>query len=589
MNIIESDILLYLESRNYTNQRKISLELGYSLGLVNRTIRKLKEELYIDSENKLSEKSNKIIMENSPKQAIILAAGFGFRMVPINQEKPKAFLNIRGELLIERIIRQLHEVQISDITIVVGFMKEEFEYLIDKFGVKLIVNPEYSQKNNLHSLKYVKHKLVNSYIIPSDVWFDKNPFRRRELNSWYMVTDKIEEDSNIRYNKKRELIETDSRVKGNQVIGVAYISQEDEKKVYKNIEKLIALSEYDDSFWEKSLFDNKKMIISARIFPFSQVIEINTYEQLRDIDENSQQLNVEPISIIEKCLGIDKTELSEIDVLKKGMTNRSFLFKSRNDKYIMRIPGEGTDSLINREHEAAVYQVIRDQKICDDIIYINPTNGYKITKFLPNVRSCSSDNWKDVESCIQFLKKFHQLELQVEHEFDLFGQIEFYESLWDEKQSAYKDYKLTKNNILSLKDYVEKHIEKKVLTHIDAVPDNFLFVQDDQEIRLIDWEYAGMQDPHLDIAMFCIYSLYERQEIDHVIDLYFSEKCPHSIRLKIYCYIAIAGLLWSNWCEYKRSLGIEFGEYSLRQYRYAKDYYRIVQEELQKELEYESD
>ena len=40
--------------------------------------------------------------------------------------------------------------------------------------------------------------------------------------------------------------------------------------------------------------------------------------------------------------------------------------------------------------------------------------------------------------------------------------------------------------------------------------------------------------------------------------------------------------LWSNWCEYKRNLGVEFGEYSLRQYRYAKDYYRIVQDELKK-------
>ena len=45
-------------------------------------------------------------------------------------------------------------------------------------------------------------------------------------------------------------------------------------------------------------------------------------------------------------------------------------------------------------------------------------------------------------------------------------------------------------------------------------------------------------------------------------------------------FIAACGLLWSNWCEYKRSLGVEFGEYSLRQYRYAKDYYKIVMEEL---------
>lgn len=130
---------------------------------------------------------------------------------------------------------------------------------------------------------------------------------------------------------------------------------------------------------------------------------------------------------------------------------------------------------------------------------------------------------------------------------------------------------------------MEKHIEKRCLTHIDAVPDNFLFVEDGS-VRLIDWEYAGMQDPHVDIAMFCIYALYDRQHVDMLIDQYFDGSCPKETRIKIYCYIALCGLLWSNWCEYKRNLGVEFGEYSLKQYRYAKDYYRIVEKELGKNL-----
>ena len=125
--------------------------------------------------------------------------------------------------------------------------------------------------------------------------------------------------------------------------------------------------------------------------------------------------------------------------------------------------------------------------------------------------------------------------------------------------------------------------------YIDAVPDNFLFVEKDgkEEIRLIDWEYAGMQDPHVDVAMFCIYSLYNKRQVDRLIAAYFTEGCSDETRIKIYCYIAACGLLWSNWCEYKRNLGVEFGEYSLRQYRYAKDYYRIVQEELKKQGEEE--
>ena len=82
--------------------------------------------------------------------------------------------------------------------------------------------------------------------------------------------------------------------------------------------------------------------------------------------------------------------------------------------------------------------------------------------------------------------------------------------------------------------------------------------------------------------MFCIYALYDREQTDHFISLYFDGNVDDAIKIKIYCYVAACGLLWSNWCEYKSRLGIEFGEYSLRQYRYAKDFYRIVKDELSK-------
>jgi len=110
------------------------------------------------------------------------------RMVPIHAEMPKALLEVHGEVLIERMIRQLHEVGIREIYVVVGFMKEQFEYLIDEYGVELVVNSEYASKNNLHSVKLVREHISNTYIIPCDIWCDNNPFRKNELYSWYMVS-----------------------------------------------------------------------------------------------------------------------------------------------------------------------------------------------------------------------------------------------------------------------------------------------------------------------------------------------------------------------------------------------------------------
>lgn len=264
------------------------------------------------------------------------------------------------------------------------------------------------------------------------------------------------------------------------------------------------------------------------------------------------------------------------------MTNHSFLFDYAGRKYILRIPGEGTEMLINHRQEAEVYQVIRGKGICDDNLYMDPLTGCKITAYLKNARVCDPLNREDVNRCMDKLRSFHNSAYHVMHRFDLYKQILFYESLRNRK-SDYEDYWQVKERVFSLEKYVEAHTVRETLTHIDAVSDNFLFVKGEngeEELYLIDWEYAGMQDPHVDIAMFCIYAFYNREQIDNLMQIYFEDKVSGETRIKIYCYIAICGLLWSNWCEYKKSLGVDFGEYSLRQYAYARDYYKVICEEL---------
>lgn len=582
MNKQQADILNTLYQEPFINQRILSEISGHSLGIVNRSIKELIKDDYLNEEIHLTAKAMDEFKTKAPKRAIILAAGFGMRMVPINTEIPKGLLEVNGEPLIERTIKQLHEAGIHEIYMVVGFMKEQYEYLIDEYGVELIVNEEYAVKNNLHSLKLAEEHLSNAYIIPCDIWCDKNPYHRQELYSWYMVSDLVDNESTVRVNRKMELVSVHESMGGNAMIGISYLVEEDAKIVRERIQKLCQDQRHNDSFWEEALYQKDRMIVSARVVHSSDVVEINTYEQLRELDSDSNQLKTDAIQVISKALDARPEDITDITVLKKGMTNRSFLFQCKNKKYIMRIPGEGTDQLINRKQEAAVYRVIADKYICDEIVYLNPDNGYKITEFLENARTCDPLNVSDLKKCMERLRTFHEMKLKVGHEFDIFGQIEFYEQLWEGTPSVYRDYKKTKEHIFSLKPYIEKYAEEKVLTHIDAVPDNFLFSEKDgqEDIRLIDWEYAGMQDPHVDIAMFCIYSLYNKRQVDRLINIYFTEGCKDEIRIKIYCYIAVCGLLWSNWCEYKRKLGVEFGEYSLRQYRYAKDYYKLAQEEI---------
>lgn len=223
MNNYDWDILRILKSEPFINQRNIAEISGYSLGTVNLSLKKMMQEGYLNKSFQLTDQAYDELEKKAPQRAIILAAGYGMRMVPINMETPKAFLEVRGEVLIERQIRQLHEAGIREIYIVVGFMKEKFEYLIDEYGVELVVNEEYASKNNLYSLKLVEQHMDNAYIIPCDIWTAQNPFRKEELYSWYMVSDLTDNESDVRVNRKRELVKASGTQEANAMIGIAYL------------------------------------------------------------------------------------------------------------------------------------------------------------------------------------------------------------------------------------------------------------------------------------------------------------------------------------------------------------------------------
>lgn len=124
-------------------------------------------------------------MSSFKRNAIILAAGTSSRFVPLSYEKPKGLLEVNGEILIERQIRQLKEAGIKDITIVVGYKSEQFLYLKDKFDVSLVINEDYRRYNNISSVIRVLDKLENTYICSSDNFFPENVFLSHPSESYY--------------------------------------------------------------------------------------------------------------------------------------------------------------------------------------------------------------------------------------------------------------------------------------------------------------------------------------------------------------------------------------------------------------------
>lgn len=564
MNIVKSKIIKILLN-GQCSQREIAEKLNVSVGLINKSIKQLSTEniIYDTSIN------NSIVLENKVNNAIILAAGYGLRMIPINQELPKGLVNVNGEILIERLIRQLHEKNIFNIKIVVGYMKEKFEYLIDKFGVELVVNSNYKYSNNSFSLNCVNKYINNTYIIPADLYFSNNIFSEFEFSSYYLLSNETKETSTFGVDKFRQLRRINNS--GFVAVGLCFIKDSDSLLFRNNLAEITIRN--NNSYWEDALFINDFKIYCDFIND-DQYVEINTYEDLRELDSNSKNLFGSHINLILSEFKCNLEDIKEVNVVKKGMTNRSFSFKFKDKKYIVRIPGAGTSELISRNQEYLVYQEVNKIDLCDKVIYMSAETGIKITEFIDNAHNCNPLDLNDVKLCMTKLREFHKKNITVKHEFNLKDNILKYEMLKKEV-SLYSDYLETKNKIFELLEIVEKLDKNYCLCHIDSVCDNFL-INDNNEVRLIDWEYAGNQDPHIDIAMFAIYSGYKKEQIDQLIDIYFENSCLENIRYKIYAYVAICGFLWSNWCEYKYSLGIEFGEYSLLQYRYAKIYSKLA-------------
>lgn len=119
------------------------------------------------------------------RNAIIMAAGTSSRFVPLSAECPKGLLEVKGEVLIERQIRQLKEAGIADITLVVGYKADMFAYLRDKYGVDIVLNEDFARYNNTSSLIRVIDKLDNTFVCSSDNYFPENVFMNDSDDSYY--------------------------------------------------------------------------------------------------------------------------------------------------------------------------------------------------------------------------------------------------------------------------------------------------------------------------------------------------------------------------------------------------------------------
>lgn len=221
--------------------------------------------------------------------AIIMAAGTASRFAPLSFEKPKALIEVRGEILIERQIHQLREAGIEEIVIITGYMAEQFEYLKEKHKVILIHNSDYLIRNNNSSIYAARDYLKNSYICSSDNYFLENPFESEVDNTYY---------SSVYVNGRTEewcITEKDGVIQnvtvgGNDswiMLGHVFWSQEFSKKFLAILENEYNNPETMDKLWETIYIEHiDELQMNIRKYPSNFIFEFDTLDELRVFDQS---------------------------------------------------------------------------------------------------------------------------------------------------------------------------------------------------------------------------------------------------------------------------------------------------------------
>lgn len=222
------------------------------------------------------------------ENAVIMAAGLSSRFVPISYEYPKSLITVKGQILIERQILQLKEAGINDITIVVGYKKELFYYLIDEFQVKIFENSDYASHNNHSTIYAVKEKLGNTYICSADNYFTQNVFEAYVNRAYYSAIYEEGETTEWCIETDETGLITDLKIGGKDswiMLGHAFFSRDFSKKFVRILEEVYENPETKELLWE-SIYLNHINELDLYIRKYSEeiIFEFDTLDELRIFD-----------------------------------------------------------------------------------------------------------------------------------------------------------------------------------------------------------------------------------------------------------------------------------------------------------------
>lgn len=294
LNRFQFDFLAYLERHGATEatQRKLADAITISLGSVNKIRNEYLAAGVIgqkDGKIFITERGLALLEPYRVKRAIIIAAGFGSRLIPVTLETPKPLIRIGGVRVIDTLLDQLVAADITDVYLVRGYKGEMFDCLLEKYPfLKFIDNPLYNTTNNISSVYAAREYIDNTYICEADLYMNRPHIIRKYQYATNYLGAYVQETDDWCFYKTNGYISKLSIGGENcyHMVGISYWDADDARKLAKFVEEVFLSRGGKENYWDNVplKIHRKDFHIEVRECRKSDVTEIDTYEELLAVD-----------------------------------------------------------------------------------------------------------------------------------------------------------------------------------------------------------------------------------------------------------------------------------------------------------------
>ncbi|MDE6578586.1 MAG: phosphotransferase [Muribaculaceae bacterium] len=499
-----------------------------------------------------------------------------------------------GTTLIDRNLSLLREEGISRIIIVVGYRHELFERFKAE-DTEIVFNHDFEFTSSMGSLACCRDLIEDDFLlVEGDTFFEHEVLKRlmqsRDGNMFTMTEESGSGDECfvetrngyiLNISKDRHRVR---RFEG-ELMGISRISLQ----TFKGILYLWDNSDNSVLNYEYLVMDATtpldRPVLKFRNTIWGDVDSRDDFKKLRNkyyLNLRRKENPYDEANLRNHIANIFATEdVSSARITRiGGMSNKNFRVEFKGKGYVLRVPGNGSEGMVERSNEE--FNAIEACRlgVNPPVRYFDSTTGIKLADFIEDAETLNAatiQRHSNMKKIAEIYRKIHDSHIRLRNEFNIFQEIEKYDILIQKAGAQmYPGWDSVRREVMQLEQRLNRLGVDLKPCHNDALYENFI-KDPSGRIYLIDWEYSGMNDPMADLAALFLEAEFEEENADYFLEKYFEGNIPPQVKEKILCYQILWDYLWAQWTVIKESKGDDFGSYGQDRFNRAVANLKLIQ------------